>query len=45
MKTALSEQEFWAVVGEYDNYLNRGGEFDRDVVPFEHWRRKRGPLP
>ena len=41
MKTALSEQEFWAVVAEYDKFLNRGGEFDRDVVEFKYWRRAR----
>ena len=39
MKTALSEEEFWKVVGEYDRYLREGGEFDRDVVGFRYWRR------
>ncbi len=43
MKTALSEDEFWAVVAEYDKFLNRGGEFDRDVVEFKYWRRARRP--
>jgi hypothetical protein len=38
MKTSLSETEFWKVVGEYDRYLREGGEFDRDVAEFEHWR-------
>ena len=43
MKTALSEREFWAVVGEYDNFLNGGGEFDREVVEFRYWRHARRP--
>jgi len=43
MKTALSEEEFWAVVGEYDRYLREGGEFDRDVAEFRYWRRKGRP--
>jgi hypothetical protein len=44
MKSALSKEEFWKVVGEYDRYLREGGEFDRDVVGFRYWRRsgKRG---
>jgi len=42
MKTVLSEEEFWKVVGEYERYLWEGGEFDREVVGFEYWRRARG---
>jgi hypothetical protein len=45
MKTALSEQEFWSVVTEYDRYLREGGEFDRDVAEFKYWRRKGRPHP
>jgi len=30
------------VVGEYERYLREGGEFDREVVGFEYWRRARG---
>lgn len=41
MKTALSADEFEAVVREYDRYLCEGGEFDRHVVEFRHWRRTR----
>jgi len=40
MKTDLSEEEFWKVVGKYDRYLREGGEFDRDVVEFRYWRRR-----
>ncbi len=39
MKNALSEEEFWKVVGEYDRYLREGGTFDRDVVGFSYWRK------
>ena len=44
MKSALSEEEFWKVVGEFDRYLREGGTFDRDVVGFSYWWRggKRG---
>ncbi len=42
MKSALSEEEFWKVVGEYDRYLREGGVFDRDVVGFSYWRRGGG---
>ena len=42
MKTALPEDEFWAVVTEYNRYLREGGEFDSDVVEFGYWRRARG---
>ena len=45
MKSALSAEEFWKVVEEYDRYLREGGEFDRDVVGFSYWSRggrKRG---
>ncbi len=41
MKTALSEDEFWKVVEEYERYLRDSGKFDRDVVGFEYWRRAR----
>ena len=41
-KTGLSEGELWKVVGEYERYLREGGEFDREVVGFEHWRRACG---
>jgi len=41
MKSALSEEELWKVVIEYDRYLREGGEFDREVVGFEYWRRAR----
>jgi hypothetical protein len=41
MKSSLSELEFWRVVGEYDRYLHEGGEFDRDVVGFDYWRKAR----
>ncbi len=41
MKTALSEEEFWKVVLEYDRYLRGGGEFDRDVVDYDYWRSGR----
>ena len=30
------------MVGEFGRYLCEGGEFDRDLVGFEHWRRARG---
>ena len=42
MKSAMSEEEFGKVVVEFDRYLREGGEFDRKVVEFEHWRRARG---
>jgi len=42
MKTGLPEGESWKVVVEYDRFLRAGGEFDREVVGFEHWRRARG---
>jgi hypothetical protein len=29
MKTAMSEEELWKVVGEYERYLREGGEFDK----------------
>ena len=38
----MSEGEFGKVVGEYDRYLREGGEFDGEVVGFEHWRSARG---
>lgn len=41
MKAALSETEFWKVIGEYDRYLRKGGEFDRNVVGFDYWRKAR----
>ena len=41
MKNALSKEEFWKVVGEYDRYLLEGGEFDRDIVEFKYWKRAR----
>ena len=42
MKTALSEEEFWAVVKELDACWKERREFDRDIVGFEYWRRARG---
>ena len=42
MRTALSEDEFWKVVVEYDKYLREGGEFDRGIAEFRCWRRVRG---
>jgi hypothetical protein len=42
MKNALSEEEFWKVVEEYDRYLREGGEFDRDVVGFSYWSKGKG---
>jgi hypothetical protein len=42
MKTALSAQEFWSVVLEYDRYLREDGEFDRDVAEFIYWGKFRG---
>jgi len=42
MKTDLSVEEFWKVVGELDWYLREGGEFDKGVVEFRYWRRARG---
>jgi hypothetical protein len=39
MKTALSEDEFWAVIMEYDRYLREGGEFNKNIVEFRHWNR------
>ena len=42
MKTAMSEGVLGKVVGELDRHWREGGEFDRDVVEFEHWRRARG---
>ncbi len=42
MKTALSEDEFWAVILEYDRFLREGGEFDRGVAEFEYWRGRGG---
>jgi hypothetical protein len=41
MKSALTREEFWKVVVEYDRYLREGGEFDRDVVEFDYWRKAR----
>ena len=41
-QTALSEGELWKVVGEYNRYMREGGEFDREVVGFDYWRRARG---
>jgi hypothetical protein len=41
MKNALTREEFWKVVKEYDRYMREGGEFDRDVVEFSHWRMAR----
>ena len=29
------------MVVEYDRYLREGGEFDKDVVGFDYWRRAR----
>jgi hypothetical protein len=40
MKTALSEEEFWKVVGELDRCWREGGEFERDICEFRFWRRK-----
>jgi hypothetical protein len=40
MKTGLSEEELWKVVIEFDRYLREGGEFDREVVGFEYWKRR-----
>lgn len=42
MKTDLSEDEFWAVVMEYDRYLREGGEFNAKVTSFKYWNRS-GP--
>jgi hypothetical protein len=39
MKTSLSEAEFWKIIGEYNRYLSEDGEFDKDIIKFEHWRR------
>ena len=41
MKSSLSEEEFWRVIGEYDRYLKEGGEFDKNVVEFKYWRRRK----
>ncbi len=42
MKMDLGIEKFWKVIGEYDRYMREGGEFDRDVVGFDYWRRVRG---
>lgn len=41
MKTALSKDEFEAVIKEYARYLDEGGEFDRYIVDFKYWRNTR----
>jgi predicted nucleic acid-binding Zn ribbon protein len=41
MKNALTRDEFWKVVKEYDRYLRDGDEFDRDVVEYSHWKMAR----
>ncbi len=40
MKTDLTVEEFWAVVGELDRCWREGGEFDRNIVAFEYWNRR-----
>ncbi len=41
MKSALSEDEFWSVIMEYDRYLREGGEFNKNIVKFRYWNGAR----
>jgi len=42
MKSDLSEEEFWAIVMEFDRHV-RGAPFDREIVKFLYWKRKAKP--
>jgi len=43
MKTDLSEEEFWLVVGELANHFRTGRPFNRDIIKFQYWKRPRTP--
>jgi hypothetical protein len=38
MKSALSEEEFWLVVGELAHHFETGGPFNKDIVKFAYWK-------
>jgi hypothetical protein len=39
MKTDLSEEEFWLVVGELADHFRTGKAFNRDIIKFAYWKR------
>jgi len=41
MKTALSDDEFWLIVGELANHFRTGKPFNRDIIKFAYWKRPR----
>jgi len=43
MKTDLSEEEFWLVVGELADHFRTGKPFNRDIIKFAYWKRPRMP--
>ncbi len=38
MKSDLTVDELWAVIGELDRCWREGGEFDRGIAGFRYWR-------
>jgi len=41
MKTDLSEEEFWLVVGELAGHFRTGKPFNRYIIKFKYWKRPR----
>ena len=43
MKTDLSEEEFWLVIGELADHFRTGKPFNRDIIKFIYWKRPKMP--